>query len=348
MRNQFSHSNSYCESTAQFIPELNLCIINVYRPPGCPLPKFQETLGLLEDFLEGLEDNQGTPSILCTGDMNLPFVRDWSQPALEKFCTQVAEQETSTRTTAEDKRQAVSLIKFAQEHYMEQFINTGTRLDNILDLVFCSDASLILDCKQLVNNRSFSDHNSLFIQLSYGLKFMEQHKRTNHAFTAIPEYDLGGGDAEDWTRMNLLLEEINWEEEMENKSVQQMTDLLLAHLEANVKLVFKKKGPEEIEKEKEKDQPDKEDAETNTKTKISNNHIPKNVRKLFKQKKNMTQRIMKTTSASKCLSLKKKIETIEEQLKESYIERRKNQENKAISMIKKNPKAFYAYAKEVL
>ena len=93
---------------------------------------------------------------------------------------------------------------------MEQFINTGTRHNNILDLVFCSDASLILSCQQLVNSRSFSDHNSLFIQLSYGLKFMEQHKRTNHAFTVIPEYDLGGGDAEDWTRLNLLLEEIDW------------------------------------------------------------------------------------------------------------------------------------------
>ena len=42
-----------------------------------------------------------------------------------------------------------------------------------------------------------------------------------------------------------------------NKSVQQMTDLLLAHVEAHVKLVFKKKGPEVIEK----DQPEKEDAE---------------------------------------------------------------------------------------
>ena len=82
------------------------------------------------------------------------------------------------------------------------------------------------------------------------------------------------------------------------------------------------------------------------KTKISNNHIPKNVRKLFKHNKNMTQRIMKTTSASKCLSLKKKIEAIEEQLKESYTERRKKLENKAIYKTKKNPKAFYAYAKK--
>ena len=70
-----------------------------------------------QEFLEGLEGEQGTPSILCTGDMNLPFVTDWSKLALEKFCTKVAEQETSNRTTAEDKKQAVLLIKFAQENY---------------------------------------------------------------------------------------------------------------------------------------------------------------------------------------------------------------------------------------
>ena len=50
--------------------------------------------------------------------------------------------------------------------------------------------------------------------------------------------------------MNLLLEEINWEQEMENKSVQYMTDLSLAHLEANVKLVLKNENTNTKEEEK--------------------------------------------------------------------------------------------------
>ena len=241
VKNQFTHSNSYCESAAQFVPELNMCLINIYRPPGCTLAKFEETLSLLEDFLVSLEGEQGTPSILCTGDMNLPFVKDWSRPALEKFCTQVTEQDKSSKTAADDKRQAVMLIKFAEGHYMEQFINTGTRFDNILDLVFCSDPSLIVNCKQLINSRSFSDHNSLFIQLSYGLKHMEQHKRINHASTIIPDYNLIEGDIEDWARMNALLDQIDWENELEDKSVEQMTDFILGHLEDKVKLIFKKK-----------------------------------------------------------------------------------------------------------
>ena len=104
VRNQFSHSNSYCVSVAQYIPDLNLCLINLCRPPNCPTIKFEETLDFLDKFLLGLEGEQGSPTILCTGDMNLPFVKDWSRPGLEKFCAKVAQQERSNKTSAEDKK----------------------------------------------------------------------------------------------------------------------------------------------------------------------------------------------------------------------------------------------------
>ena len=45
------------------------------------------------------------------------------------------------------------------------------------------------------------------------------------------------------------------------------------------------------------------------------------------------------------MSLKGKIEAIEDQLKESYQESRRKLEREAISKTKHNPKAFYAYAK---
>ena len=70
------------------------------------------------------------------------------------------------------------------------------------------------------------------------------------------------------------------------------------------------------------------------------------IENFFIQKRCKTKKVMKTNSASKCLSLKAKIEGIEEQLKESYLGRRKKLENEAISKTKKNSKAFYAYAKK--
>ena len=160
---------------------------------------------------------------------------------------------------------------------MEQFINTSTRLDNILDLVFCSDPSLILNCQQLVNSRSFSDHNSLFIQLSYALKHMEQHKRINHASTVIPDYNLMEGDTEDWARMNALLDKTDWEMEMENKSFQEMTNIILCHLEDKVQVIFEKKD----NTSKEEEYNDNSDSEKKT----SNNKSPRDKRKLCTKKK---------------------------------------------------------------
>ena len=42
-------------------------------------------------------------------------------------------------------------------------------------------------------------------------------------------------------RMNVLLQKINWEEELADNSVQQMTDKVLGAIEKNVSLIFKKK-----------------------------------------------------------------------------------------------------------
>jgi hypothetical protein len=54
---------------------------------------------------------------------------------------------------------------------------------------------------------------------------------------------------------------------------------------------------------------------------------------------------MKTSSASRCFALRKKVENIENDLKAFYLARIHKMENKAVSRIKSNPKAFYAYAK---
>ena len=109
---------------------------------------------------------------------------------------------------------------------MQQTITEATRLGNILELVFSSNPSLILSSRQPINHRSFSDHNSLIINLSYGLKELKEQKRLNHASTTTPNYDVTGGDEEDWVRIYLLLEEVNWDEEMDGKSVREMTDAL--------------------------------------------------------------------------------------------------------------------------
>ena len=264
------------------------------------------------------------PGILLTGDLNLPFLRDWSSSALEAFCSRVAERESSSRSTADDQRQAVLLIHLCQRFYMEQIVKKNTRQNNLLDLVFCSDSNLIINHNQIINNRSFSDHNSIVVTLSLGLKHLEASQRTNYSSTTIPEYDIKCEDEEDWMRMNMLIEKVKWEEELEGLTVQEMTDKLMLELESNVSLIFKKFDENAKENKKE------------TENVESKNKIPKKIRKLFNQKQSATKRIFKSTSARKCLALKTKIDDIEEKLKTHYKARRNKLEKEAISKIKRN------------
>ena len=365
VKNEFSHSNSYCESLALHIPELNLCLINLYRPPNCPTIHYQETLNLLSNFLLTIEGKSGiAPIILLTSDMNLPFIKDWRRPALEAFCAKVANQEGSNKTTADDKKQAKLLIDFAEEHFMVQYMDQSTRLENILSLVFSSDSNLILHINQIINGRQFSDHNSHIVNLSFGLEQMQETRRTNFAYTSIPEYNTKTGDDEDWMRMNMLIEEAQLETKIKDLSVKEMTDTIMETIETSVKMVFKKKDTfedgQKAESSSKESEPvnlttDSTDTQTDTQTKtgtslklkkMSNNRIPRKVRTLWTQKRAAKKKICKTTSARKCLSLRNKLDSIEQCLQESYTSRRGKKEKEAISRIKKNPAAFYAYAKK--
>ena len=100
----------------------------------------------------------------------------------------------------------------------------------------------------------------------------------------------------------------------------------------------KKKGDTQEELE--------EESDTETKKNKSNNRIPKNIRKLFNQKKSATKSIFKSTAPKKCLALKNKIDKIEQELKNHYKTRRNKLEKEAISKIKINPNAFYTYAQK--
>ena len=92
-------------------------------------------------------------------------------------------------------------------------------------------------------NTKLSDHNTLIISLSYGMAETED-KRINQAVTDIPEYDLKNGDDEDWLRVNMLLQNINWEDKFEDKNVDEMTDIFLEICENNVKKDIQEKGRE--------------------------------------------------------------------------------------------------------
>ena len=80
-----------------------------------------------------------------------------------------------------------------------------------------------------------------------------------------------------------------------------MIDKVLSAIEKNRSLIFKRKD-EFVDKNYGEKSEGNEPEENKSQ---SNNRIPKPIRKLFKQKRMATKSIFKSTSAKKCLVLKK-------------------------------------------
>ena len=154
------YSNNFCESQILEIKELELVLINIYRPPKSPLNLFQDTIEKVQEAIDEIHEKENNKSkmILATGDYNFPFIK-WP-------CRSIYTREEEPEHMSSDKKQAKLLLTWAEQNFLEQVINTPTRGNNILDLVFTNSSNLTSGYSTIVN-RKFSDHNILKVKLNY-------------------------------------------------------------------------------------------------------------------------------------------------------------------------------------
>ena len=93
-------------------------LITLYRPPTSKPVDFRKILLILND--ESRKCGQTLPTVVLTGDLNFPTA-NW-------------EQSTVGACTKDTREQAELLLEFFDEHFMEQFVDKPTRVNNILDL----------------------------------------------------------------------------------------------------------------------------------------------------------------------------------------------------------------------
>ena len=115
----------------------------------------------------------------------------------------------------------------------------------------------------------------------------------------------------------------NFEQETSEMDVEKKLEKMYEHVERATKIVFQKK---EAFQEKEK-------AEEGTLLKKPQNKIPKRIRELMRSKKNLSSKILPSTSWQKNYVTMTKLRKIEEELDESY-------KAQAIRCIKRNPRYF--------
>ena len=168
------------------IKELELLLINIYRPPHATKQLFQETLQICQDAIdEVMEKEEGkTKTLMAVGNFNFPFIQ-W--PSRKIY----ARNQDPTQMASE-KLQAQLLLDWADINFMDQFVQTATRKLNILDLFFSNSNSLINSYSTIVN-KTFSDHNILKIHMNIKYKNDDLVERKNPYPNVIFEYDLMKG-----------------------------------------------------------------------------------------------------------------------------------------------------------
>ena len=178
--------------------------------------------------------------------------------------------------------------------------------NNILDLIFTNNDDLIINCRQIINSK-LSDHNTILAKLSYGLEELRKKEKVNFSASNIPEYNLNEAYNEDWLRMIMILQKVNWQDKLKDKSVTEMVNTLNKDLEDVTEKVMTKidGNPEKI-----------------CLGDGSSNKIPKQVGNLFRQKKKASDALKTVTSVKKCLAMRAKVEKAEEELKNLYKERK--------------------------
>ena len=103
-----------------YIKQLDIIVITLYRPPECPSNLLISSLDEMRVKLNALSTQLS--NIIFTGDFNIPTI-DWNLERVIGGATQY-------------RLQANSLMEFARDFCLQQFIELPTRGGNILDLFF--------------------------------------------------------------------------------------------------------------------------------------------------------------------------------------------------------------------
>ena len=202
-------SNGKCEEVAVEMPDIQTLNIVVYRLPDTKSHEFNPILSEIQNILQNLEKLE--PTIILSGDLNFPFVK-WKR-LQDNSCSW--EYKPHTNATADEKQQFEKLYEICSNYFMLQMIEEPTRKENMLDLMFTNEASIVTAVE--VTESSYSDHNIIEISTNY---LLTEEKKCN----IEQSEDTGFRSLNFWTKkvkwknINGMIENIDWDKEFESRN----------------------------------------------------------------------------------------------------------------------------------
>ena len=308
-------SNGVCECQMIKIKELNLTVVNFYRPPGSDINSFQEALDKVSLWLE---DDKA--ELVVLGDFNLPEAGQWSEAETLKLRETAAKREEGSQGIK--TKQAMLLLEFSENFSLTQRVTEYTRQNNTLDLCW-TNSSCTRAC-YTIQNATLSDHN--YVAINYAITLLDEETKEikNHFTTQIQNYNLEKLDEEGWKNLNLSLAKQDWNG-ITNMTPTEIQDKIVKNLEQAVK----------------------ETAELKKKA-GSKTKIPYIVKKFLgaKKKANRMLKRRKGLSTAQIKKLMEKIYRAEQGIQNYYKEKQDNSEKEAWVRMTENPKYFYSYVKK--
>ena len=310
----FSHSTDAIQLLCLYSKAENIAIITVYRQPDDKTHGHPSTPNDLKIALARLKSElqklQPTPDIVMGGDFNLPHA--------------VWPEGTPSQGASIDERLMLNTLnEFSNEFYLTQVVTGPTHKDgNTLDLLFVNNTALVHHCTVIPTLPSTSHHSIIQISTAYKATSDDTEQSTRPKLSSYNSLNFFS-DEFDWEVISHKLGQVNWSEEFNGKSA----DDMLSHLyticfDISAEHVPLKK-PADLSK---------------------TNRITRYRRSLTNRRRRIVKRLSRITSPTQIDKLNNELLQIEKKLQKSFQDSATFQESKAVNAIKKNPKYFFAYA----
>ena len=125
----------------------------------------------------------------------------------------------------EERRQANYMLELSEELMLRQMVETPTRLENTLDLFFTNNEELVIGVS--VEDTIMSDHRLVVIETPLG--FPASEERRHLEMSEFDGLNLYHRDV-DWNLIRNVLSLVKWKENLENKSVQEIYEVIVGEL----------------------------------------------------------------------------------------------------------------------
>ena len=181
-----------CEYQLIHLPDNNVILINMYRPPGANLEDFKSQMKEVNRAIDEL--GNPLPTIILTGDFNYPELK-WPVDIVGRIS------------------KATPLLECMNKYALVNYITKPTRGNNILDLLLTNDDEMVRDVR--VEDTDMSDHRML--KITSNLKIRLEKRKVNHDENILHKLSFHHSKI-NWQNINAELGLYNWEESLETEN----------------------------------------------------------------------------------------------------------------------------------